>query len=251
VSAGQSVANPTAAATTVTMDVSKTVTAVFTENAPAGEFRGMWVTRFEWPSTNLATVQNNINTILQKLKDNNFNAVIMQMRGQADTLYPSPYEPWSPILSSSGNTPAGWGSFDPLQYAIDAAHSRGLEFHAYMNTHVCWQSGAENPPNNPNHLFYQHCNAADPNARDWLIHDQNGNPVQYEESGYVWMAPGVPEFQAYTRKRAQPGRRVLVRSDLAGAQGRRRQSAQPRSRRVDARPDHPHALRSVRADHGG
>src|SRR5207244_1038836 len=51
-----------------------------------------------------------------------------------------------------------------------------------------------------NHLYYQHCNAAEPAHRDWLVHDAGANPVQYEESDYVWIAPGVPDFQAYWRK---------------------------------------------------
>lgn len=165
------------------------------------EFRGMWVSRFEWPNTNLDTVRTTIDTIMTNLANNRFNAVVFQVRGQADTLYPSPYEPWSPILSSNGLAPAGWGSFDPLQYAIDAAHARGLEFHAYINTHVAWQSGTQSPPTYaPSHVFWQHFNAADPNARDWLIHSSPTTPVQWSSDDYVWIAPGVPAAQAYTRK---------------------------------------------------
>lgn len=156
------------------------------------EFRGMWVTRFEWPSTNQATAKATIDTIMSKLQANHFNAVLMQMRGEADTLYPSPYEPWSPLIGGSN---PGW---DPMAYAINSAHSHGLEFDAYINTHVCWQGTT--PPSNPSHLYYQHCNAADPNHRDWLICDSNGNPVQTASDNYVWMAPGVPACQAYIRK---------------------------------------------------
>ncbi len=161
---------------------------------PANEFRAMWVSRFEWPSTNPATAQNTINTIMALLAANNFNAVLFQVRGQADVLYPSPYEPWSPLIGGSN---PGW---DPLQFALDAAHANGLEFHAYINTHTCWQSSTATPPSNPAHLYWQHCNAANPNARDWLIHNDLGQAVQYEESDYVWIAPGVPAANAYTRQ---------------------------------------------------
>ncbi|HEY3246497.1 MAG TPA: family 10 glycosylhydrolase, partial [Phycisphaerae bacterium] len=85
-------------------------------------------------------------------------------------------------------------------FAINAAHASGLEFHAYINTHTCWQSAAHTPPADPDHLYYQHCNAADPDARDWLIHDASGVPVQYGESDYVWIAPGVPAPNDYTRQ---------------------------------------------------
>src|SRR5690606_13762583 len=96
----------------------------------------------------------------------NFNAVIFQVRGQADTLYPSPDEPWSPLVSPDGLEPEGWNGFDPLAYAIEGAHSRGLEFHAYINTHVAWQSGSNQTPAALNHIFYKHCDAAHPATRD-------------------------------------------------------------------------------------
>jgi uncharacterized lipoprotein YddW (UPF0748 family) len=171
---------------------------------PEPEFRGMWVSRFEWPSTSLATVQSRIVNIMTNLDNNNFNAAVFQVRGQADTLYPSPFEVWSNILSANGNAPPGWGSFDPMQYAIDQAHARGLEFHAYINTHVAWQATCPVPATKPtyslNHIFWDHFDADNPAARDWLVHDESGTPVQCEESNYTWTAPGVPDACAYTRK---------------------------------------------------
>ncbi len=176
----------------------------FTFQEPVGtppEFRGMWVSRFEWPNTSRTTVENNITAIMNNLQANGFNAVMFQVRGQCDTLYPSPEEPWSPLVSSNGLTPAGWGSFDPLQFAIDQAHARGIEFHAYINTHTAWQSGMNNPPTyNANHVYWDHLDQTNPNARDWLVHNESGTPVGFEESGYVWIAPGVPDAQAYVRR---------------------------------------------------
>ncbi len=160
--------------------------------AQSPEFRAMWVTRFEWPSTNSAVAQARIDAIMGDLAASNFNAVFVQVRGQADTLYPSPFEVWSPLIG--GHDP-GW---DPLAYAVNSAHANGIEFHAYINTHTCWQGTSL--PANPEHLFYEHCNAADPDARDWLIHDSAGAPVQFHENDYVWIAPGVPAFQAYLRQ---------------------------------------------------
>ncbi len=169
------------------------------------EFRGMWASRFEWPSTNLAVVQNNISNIMSDLDTHNFNAVLFQIRGQADTLYDSPFEPWSPILSGNGSKPPGWGTFDPVQYAIDQAHAHGLEFHAYINTHTAWQTGGcpaapQKPTYDLSHVFWEHFDADNPGARDWLIHNDLGNPVQCEESNYIWIAPGVPDASAYTRQ---------------------------------------------------
>ncbi len=164
--------------------------------AQAPEFRAMWATRFEWPDPDEVTCKNTIDAIMQDLAGANFNAVLFQIRGQADVLYPSPYEVWSPLI---GGSDPGW---DPLAYAIDAAHSNGIEFHAYINTHTCWRAPGNQhvPPENPDHLFYAHCHAANPEARDWLHHNVPDDPVQFSESNYVWIAPGVPAFQAYIRQ---------------------------------------------------
>lgn len=162
---------------------------------PTAEFRGMWITRFEWPDPDEMRCKARIDRILTALAQNNFNAALFQVRGQADTLYPSPDEPWSPIISPGGRSP-GW---DPMEFAVDAAHKRALEFHAYINTHTAWQDNRRQPPAARSHLFYQHCNAADPNACDWLVHDDQGRPVQWGSDNYVWLAPGVPAAQAYIR----------------------------------------------------
>ncbi len=152
----------------------------------------MWVSRFDgWTSSDKNYVMTKIDEIMTNLADSHFNAVLFQIRGQADTFYPSPYEPWSERVGS------GWTDFDPTAYAIDAAHSRGLEFHAYINTHVCW--GGEGTPDDGSHLYYRHCDASSPATCDWLIHDWNYAPAQLV-GNYVWIAPGVPAAQAYLRQ---------------------------------------------------
>jgi uncharacterized lipoprotein YddW (UPF0748 family) len=178
--------------TLIVMGVAILGTAALQAQEP--EFRAMWATRFEWPDADQNTCQDTIDTIMEDLAGANFNAVLFQIRGQADVLYPSPYEVWSPLI---GGSDPGW---DPLAYAIDAAHSNDIEFHAYINIHTCWQSTQQVPPSNPDHLFYAHCNAADPEARDWLHYNVPDDPVQFSESDYVWIAPGVPAFQAYIRQ---------------------------------------------------
>ncbi len=174
---------------------------VSARNVPAAEaspeYRGMWVTRFEWPGLDRDQVRATIDEIMSQLARSHFNAVFFQVRGQADTLYPSPEEPWSALISTSPQGP-GW---DPLQHAIEAAHRNGLEFHAYINTHVAWQDVNDRPPPQTNPLYYRHCNAADPAHRDWLIHDEQGRPVQFDPGDhYTWIAPGVPDAQAYIRR---------------------------------------------------
>jgi uncharacterized lipoprotein YddW (UPF0748 family) len=134
--------------------------------AQTPEMRGMWISRFEWPSSNEATAKANIDGMMQTLADNNFNTVFFQVRGQADVHYPSPDEPWS---NTYGWTNPGW---DPLAYAIQSARSRGLEFHAYFNTHTL---AAPVPPANttPQHPFNLHGPNA-PGEQSWMIRNSSG-----------------------------------------------------------------------------
>jgi len=165
--------------------------------AQAPELRGMWASRFDWPDPDPNTCKATIDQIMSDLAGANFNAVFFQVRGQADVFYPSPYEGWSPLIG--GHSPG----FDPLAYAINAAHAHGIEFHAYINTHTCWQSDppeAMTLPADPNHILYKHCRASNPNKRDWLFWSSASNPAQFNESNYVWFAPGVPAYQAYIRQ---------------------------------------------------
>ncbi len=107
------------------------------ENAgePAREFRAVWVTtvfNLDWPSkAGLPPAQQKqellaiLNTAV-KLK---FNAIILQVRPNADAIYKSSLEPWSCWLSGAGVNPG----YDPLAFAITEAHKRGLEVHAWFN----------------------------------------------------------------------------------------------------------------------
>ncbi|MDD4278978.1 MAG: family 10 glycosylhydrolase [Candidatus Sumerlaeales bacterium] len=157
----------------------------------AQEYRMMWVSRFEWPNANATKGKNNIDNVMNTLAANNFNAVLFQVRGQCDVHYPSPYEPWS---SNYNYTNPGW---DPLQYALTAAHNKGLEFHAYINTHVI-SGSVLTRSTTPEHI----CNLHGPTAAGedcWLIHDENGNPV-YDSDEYLWISPGHPQASLWTRQ---------------------------------------------------
>jgi uncharacterized lipoprotein YddW (UPF0748 family) len=132
-------------------------------------------------------------------------------------LYPSPYEPWSPLIAPSMPPPGSSIGWDPMAYAINSAHAHGLEFHAYINTQTCWSMNSgcvyTEPPVSSNHVFHQHCKASDPAKRDWLLHNNSGldandnlpnktvgTPVQCAESNYVWLSPTVPDVHAWVRK---------------------------------------------------
>ncbi|WP_228384187.1 glycoside hydrolase family 10 protein [Sphingobacteruim zhuxiongii] len=113
---------------------------VFTAKLPQvpREFRAAWiatVANINWPSkNNLTTEQQKAEAIrlLDILKENNFNAVIFQVRPSADALYKSTYEPWSYFLTGEiGKAPSPY--YDPLEFWVAEAHKRGLELHVWLN----------------------------------------------------------------------------------------------------------------------
>src|SRR5215203_5491726 len=102
------------------------------------EFRAVWVAtvaNINWPSKpGLSTEhqQQEAIALLDFLKAHHFNAVIFQVRPQADALYKSSLEPWSYYLSGiQGKAPEPY--YDPLEFWIEAAHDRGLELHVWLN----------------------------------------------------------------------------------------------------------------------
>ena len=102
------------------------------------EFRAAWVAtvaNINWPSKaglSTADQQKEAIKLLDYLKDHNFNAVIFQVRPQADALYQSDLEPWSYFLTGQqGKAPEPY--YDPLNFWIKEAHDRGIEMHVWLN----------------------------------------------------------------------------------------------------------------------
>ncbi|MCG8308693.1 MAG: family 10 glycosylhydrolase [Cytophagales bacterium] len=110
----------------------------FGQNSLKREFRGVWiasVANIDWPSgPNLSTEKQReeFRTILNHHQKNGINAVIVQIRPNADALYRSNIEPWSAWLTGSeGKSPDP--EYDPLTFMIEEAHERCMEFHAWLN----------------------------------------------------------------------------------------------------------------------
>jgi uncharacterized protein YbbC (DUF1343 family)/uncharacterized lipoprotein YddW (UPF0748 family) len=102
------------------------------------EFRAAWVAtvaNINWPSKPGLPVEEQKREaieLLDLLYKNNFNAVIFQVRPHCDALYYSDLEPWSYYLTGEqGKAPEPF--YDPLEFWIHEAHSRGLELHAWLN----------------------------------------------------------------------------------------------------------------------
>src|SRR5437016_2915089 len=105
---------------------------------PLREFRGAWVAtvaNIDWPSKkglSTAAQKSELLAIMDRAAQLKLNAIIFQVRPACDALYASPIEPWSEYLSGTmGKPPEPF--YDPLAFAIDEAHKRGLELHAWLN----------------------------------------------------------------------------------------------------------------------
>ena len=100
------------------------------------EFRGAWsacVYNIDWPSKkglSASSQQRELRNLLDEMVRLKLNALIFQVRPNADAVYRSRLEPWSSwITGSMGRSPG----YDPLAYCISQAHARGIEVHAWFN----------------------------------------------------------------------------------------------------------------------
>ncbi len=114
------------------------------------EFRGVWVAtvaNIDWPSTPGLSVQRQkqqLIDILDKAAKMHLNAVVFQVRPACDAMYASKIEPWSEYLTgTAGKAPEPF--YDPLAFAVEEAHKRGLELHAWFNPYRARHSGAKSP----------------------------------------------------------------------------------------------------------
>ncbi|MFC2084840.1 family 10 glycosylhydrolase [Bacteroidota bacterium] len=153
------------------------------------ELRGIWVTRFNWAHEEPDTIKHRIIRIMKQWGDANFNAVFFQVRGQAETLYPSPIEAWSKLVGTKDP------GFDPVKLAIKEAHKNGLKFYAYINLLPLWNE--ETAPKDSNHLYFKHGPNVNPED-SWICFSEDGNPMELK--GYYYMNPALPEVKTYLKE---------------------------------------------------
>ena len=105
---------------------------------PKHEVRAAWLTTaywLDWPHTkavdkqSIHTQKEELLHILDALKEAHFNTVLLQTRIRGDVIYPSNIEPWSDVLTGKCGKEPG---YDPLAFAIEECHKRGMECHAWV-----------------------------------------------------------------------------------------------------------------------
>jgi uncharacterized lipoprotein YddW (UPF0748 family) len=159
------------------------VDTVTTVPAMPREARGVWVAtvgNMDWPSRRGLPVDSQkaeLIRILDRVRELRMNLVIFQVRTAADALYASALEPWSEYLTGEmGKAPEPF--YDPLAFAIEQAHARGIELHAWFNPFRARHSSARSDVA-ANHLT---------RARPDLVR---------KYGSYLWLDPGEQEVQEH------------------------------------------------------
>ena len=94
---------------------------------PKREFRGAWIQCVNGQFQGMPTqkMKQTLISQLDNLKGAGINAIIFQVRAEADALYRSSYEPWSRFLTCvQGIAPQPM--WDPLQFMVEVCHKRGM-----------------------------------------------------------------------------------------------------------------------------
>jgi uncharacterized lipoprotein YddW (UPF0748 family) len=150
---------------------------------PKRELRAAWiatVSNIDWPSKpGLPAAQQQQEFIkrLNELKEMGCNAVIVQIRPASDAFYKSQHEPWSRFLTGRQGQPP-FPMYDPLEFMVEEAHKRNMEFHAWLNPFRALTDSKKNP--NPDwHVTKKHPN--------WLV----------SYGGKSQLDPGIPEVREY------------------------------------------------------
>ena len=153
------------------------------QESPKHEFRGAWiatVVNLDWPSspTSGEAVQKaELIRMLDRLQEAGINAVLFQVRTESDAFYDSPYEPSSFWLTGEQGADPG---YDPLAFAIEESHARGMELHAWFNPYRA--DRGSNYAKDPTHVTVQH--------PEWIL----------DFGSIKILDPGLPEVRDYVTK---------------------------------------------------
>src|SRR5215203_5701418 len=127
---------------------------------PKRELRAAWIATFtniDWPVRAQTPVQQQtgLNSILTHHMETGMNTVYLQVRSQCDALYASTIDPWSADLTGTqGKAPSPL--WDPLQFAIEECHKRGMELHAWINPYRAVANANQLPTFAASHVARQH-----------------------------------------------------------------------------------------------
>ncbi len=156
---------------------------IYSQDYPKREFRGVWVAtvvNLDWPTSRNLSVEEqkeSLKNLFDKIANTNINAVIFQVRSECDAMYNSSIEPWSYWLTGKqGKAPEPF--YDPLRFAIEEAHKRGLELHAWFNPYRAVRQVGD---------YIQASNHVSVLHPDWII----------RKGDLKILNPGLPQVRSY------------------------------------------------------
>lgn len=149
--------------------------------APKREFRGAWIHTVgnqKYRTLTSEQIKADLIAYLDAFKQLNINAVVFQVRPQADAFYKSDLEPWSRFITGTQGQAPDDPDFDPLAFMVEEAHKRGMELHAWFNPYRVTSNDKEELC--PGHLYYK-------------------KPELFVKYGkQIYFDPGRPEARAHT-----------------------------------------------------
>lgn len=168
--------------------------------SPKYEYRAVWLTVIEnldWPRTiarDSAGAEHQkaeLVALLDSLQALHVNTVLLQTRVRGDVIYPSALEPFSYLFAgATGKSPG----YDPLAFAIEECHKRGMQLHAWIVTL---------PLGKDDHIRRQGKHALSRRRRELCTHYK----------GQWYMEPGNPATAAYI---AELVREVVTNYNIDG-----------------------------------
>ena len=120
------------------------------------EFRGAWIqTAFqeEYKDKTPTQLRKDFVHKLNYLQACGINAIIFQVRPEADAFYKSELEPWSRFYTGQQGL-APDGDFDVMEFLIRECHKRNMEFHAWLNPYRAGTEGSTKFADT--HIYHKH-----------------------------------------------------------------------------------------------
>jgi uncharacterized lipoprotein YddW (UPF0748 family) len=160
------------------------------------EVRALWVVRTTLTSPSA------IATMVKEAKNGGFNTLLVQVRGRGDAYFQNGVEPRPASLAAQ---PA----FDPLAATIAAAHTAGLQVHAWINVNLI--ASAAELPTAHEHVIFRHpewlmvpraladeLSSADPHSPGYVGRLARYARNQSAEVEGLYLSPATVESAAYT-----------------------------------------------------
>lgn len=146
------------------------------------DMRAVWISTVysaDFPSTQNDPDAQKIEFVekLDQAKALGLNTVVVQVRPKADAFYDSSLNPWSSVLTGiQGRNPG----YDPMEFMIEEAHKRGMEFHAWMNPYRITTTGVDLAELSADNMARKH--------PDWILTYNNAmyfDPSKEEVKQYI------------------------------------------------------------------